>query len=104
LQRLNFLIYLLEWGGSTPVTSVPNATGTKVDLSRFTADAADASKLVDRLSVIATGQALPAATRTEIIKAVSWWTATTDKTNWQSNRVKTAAYLVFATPNFQVER
>ncbi len=104
LQRLNFLIYLLEWGGSTPVTSVPNATGTKVDLSRFSADAADAGKLVDRLSVIATGQALPAATRTEIIKAVSWWTATTDKTNWQSNRVRTAAYLVFATPNFQVER
>ena len=104
LQRLNFLIYLLEWGGSTPTTSVPNATGTKVDLSRFTADAADAGKLVDRLSLIATGQPLPAATRTEIIKAVSWWTAATDKTNWQSNRVKTAAYLVFATPNFQVER
>jgi hypothetical protein len=104
LQRLNFLIYLLEWGGSTPVTSVPNATGTKVDLSRFSADAADAGKLVDRLSLIATGQPLPAATRTEIIKAVSWWTAATDKTNWQTNRVKTAAYLVFATPNFQVER
>jgi len=104
LQRLNFLTYLLEWGGSTAVISVPNATGTKVDLSRFIADAADAGKLVDRLSLIATGQPLPASTRTEIIKAVSWWTATTDKTNWQPNRVKTAAYLVFATPNFQVER
>lgn len=104
LQRLNFLTYLLEWGGSTPAASVPNATGTKIDLSRFTADAADAGKLVDRLSVIATGVPLPTATRTEIVKAVSWWTATTDKTNWQTNRVKTAAYLVFATPNFQVER
>ncbi len=104
LQRLNFLTYLLEWGGSTPVTSVPNATGTKIDLSRFTADAADAGKLVDRLSLIATGQPLPTATRTEIVKAVSWWTTTTDKANWQANRVKTAAYLVFATPNFQVER
>jgi uncharacterized protein (DUF1800 family) len=104
LQRLNFLTYLLEWGGSTPTTSVPNATGTKVDLSRFTTDAADAGKLVDRLSVIATGVPLPTATRAEIIKAVSWWTATTDKANWQVNRVKTAAYLVYATPNFQVER
>jgi uncharacterized protein (DUF1800 family) len=104
LQRLNFLTYLLEWGGSTPVASVPNATGTKLDLSRFTNDAADAGKLVDRLSLIATGQPLPTATRTEIIKAVSWWTASTDKANWQANRVKTAAYLVFATPNFQVER
>lgn len=104
LQRLNFLTYLLEWGGSTPVASVPNATGTKLDLSRFTNDAVDAGKLVDRLSLIATGQPLPTATRTEIIKAVSWWTASTDKANWQANRVKTAAYLVFATPNFQVER
>ena len=104
LQRLNFLTYLLEWGGSTPVTSVPNATGTKIDLSRFTADATDAGKLVDRLSLIATGQPLPTVTRTEIVKAVSWWTASTDKANWQANRVKTAAYLVFATPNFQVER
>ena len=104
LQRLNFLTYLLEWGGSTPVASVPNATGTRIDLSRFTTDAADAGKLVDRLSLIATGQPLPTATRTEIVKAVSWWTASTDKANWQANRVKTAAYLVFATPNFQVER
>jgi hypothetical protein len=28
----------------------------------------------------------------------------TDKKNWQINRAKTAAYLVFATPNFQVQR
>ncbi len=104
VERLNFLTYLLEWGGSDRASDVPNSTGTKIDLSRFTADAADAGKLVDRLSLIATGQALPTATRTEIIKAVTWWTASTDKANWQSNRVKTAAYLVFATPNFQVER
>ena len=104
LQRLNFLTYLLEWGGSTATASVPNATGTKIDLSRFTTDAADAGKLVDRLSSIATGRVLPTATRAEIITAVSWWTAATDKTNWQTNRVKTAAYLVFATPNFQVQR
>ena len=104
VERLNFLTYLLEWGGSDRESDVPNSTGTKIDLSRFTADAADAGKLVDRLSLIATGQALPTATRTEILKAVSWWTPSTDKANWQSNRVKTAAYLVFATPNFQVER
>ena len=104
LQRLNYLTYLLDWGGSTPNSSVPNATGTTIDLSRFTADAADAGRLVDRLSVIATGQALPAGTRSEIIKAVSWWTASTDATNWRTNRVKAAAYLVFASPDFQVQR
>jgi hypothetical protein len=104
LQRLNYLTYLLDWGGSTPNSSVPNATGTTIDLSRFTADAADAGRLVDRLSVIATGQALPAGTRSEIVKAVSWWTASTDATNWRTNRVKAAAYLVFASPDFQVQR
>ncbi len=104
VERLNFLTYLLEWGGSNRSSDVPNSTGTKVDLSRFTAAAADAGRLVDRLSVIATGQTLPVATRAEIITAVSWWTASTDRTNWQINRAKTAAYLVFATPNFQVQR
>ena len=83
---------------------MPNAIGTKVNLTAFTADAADAGKLVDRLSVIATGQPLPTATRAEIIKAVSWWTVSTDKTNWQINRAKMAAYLVFATPSYQVQR
>ncbi len=104
LQRLNYLTYLLEWGGSGPTAGVPNAIGTRVDVTKFTTDAADAGKLVDRLSLIATGQLLPAVTRTEIIKAVSWWTSATDSVNWKINRAKTAAYLVYATPNFQVQR
>ena len=104
VERLNFLTYLLEWGGSDRAPDVPNSTGTQVDVSRFTADAVDAGRLVDRLSVIATGRTLPATTRAEIIKAVSWWTASTDRTHWQANRVKTAAYLVYATPSFQVQR
>ena len=104
VERLNFLTYLLEWGGSDREPDVPNSTGTKIDVSRFSADAADAGRLVDRLSVIATGQTLPTTTRAEIIKAVSWWTASTDSQNWRINRAKTAAYLVFATPSFQVQR
>ena len=104
LQRMNYLTYLFDWGGSAAESSVPNGVGTKVNLSAFTADAADAAKLVDRLSMLALGQALPAAARTEVIKAVSWWTASTDATNWQTNRVKAAAYLVFASPNYQVQR
>ena len=104
LERLNYLTYLLDWGGSTPDAKVPNALGTSVDLSAFLTDAADATKLVDRLSMLALGQALPSGPRTEVIKAVSWWTASTDSANWQKNRVKTAAYLVFASPNYQVLR
>jgi hypothetical protein len=104
LARLNYLTYLLDWGGSAPSASIPNATGTKVDLSAFTADAADAAKLVDRLSLLALGQALPSTPRAEVIKAVSWWTDKTDAANWKTNRVNAAAYLVFASPNYQVQR
>jgi uncharacterized protein (DUF1800 family) len=104
LQRMNFLSYLLDWNGSNPSADVPNAIGTKVDYAAFTGDAADAAKLVDRLSTLAIGQALPARPRAEVIKAVSWWTASTDSANWQLDRVKTAAYLVFASPNYQVQR
>lgn len=104
LDRLNYLTYLLDWGGTAPNTSVPNAVGTKVDLSAFLTDAADATKLVDRLSMLALGQALPAAPRDKVIAAVSWWTASTDSANWKTNRVKAAAYLVFGSPNYQVLR
>lgn len=104
LERLNFLTYLLDWGGSGPATGLPNATGTQVDLGAFVADADDAAKLVDRLSTLALGQALPATPRDKVIAAVSWWTAQTDATNWKTNRVKTAAYLVYGSPNYQVQR
>ena len=104
LQRMNFLVYLLDWNGSAASGNVPNATGTRVDLSGFTADAADATRLVDRLSALATGGPLPPRSRAEVIKAVAAWTSATDPVNWQANRVKTAAWLVFASPNYQVQR
>jgi len=104
LERMNYLTYLLDWGGSAPDASVPNAVGTRIDLTAFLTDAPDAAKLVDRLSMLALGQALPSGPRTEVINAVSWWTAARDSANWQTNRVKTAAYLVFASPNYQVLR
>jgi Protein of unknown function (DUF1800) len=104
LERLNFLTYLLEWGGSAPSADVPNALGTKADFSAFEADAADAAKLVDRLSALALGRKLAAAPRDKVIAAVSWWTPTNDATNWKVNRVKTAAFLVFGSPDYQVLR
>lgn len=104
LERLNFLTYALDWEGSAPNSHVPDAVGTKVDLSAFTADAANAAALVDRLSLLAIGQPLPATPRQKVIDAVSWWTDKTDATNWQVNRVKAAAYLVYGSPNYQVQR
>ncbi|MFG6430861.1 DUF1800 domain-containing protein [Roseateles sp. LYH14W] len=104
LERLNYLTYLLNWGGSEPVASVPGAIGTKVTLDAFDADAADADKLVDRLALLAHGEPLPAGPRAKVVEAVGWWTDKTDAKTWRANRVRTAAYLVFAAPQFQIIR
>lgn len=104
LERLNFLTYLLNWGGSQPVANVPNAVGTRVVLDTFDTDAADAARLVDRLSLLAHGEPLPAGPRAKVLDAVQWWTDKTDAKTWQRNRVATAAFLVFAAPQFQIVR
>ena len=104
LQRLNYLVFLLDAGGAGPDPSIPAALGTRVDLSGFLSDAADAGRLVDRLSLVAMGQPMPATARAELVKAVSWWTDTVDKDTWRLNRVRTAAYLVFGSPDYQVQR
>ncbi len=104
LGRLNYLTYLFEWGGSAPDANVPNALGTGIDVAAFLADAGDAPKLVDRLSALALGGPLPVPARTEVINAVQWWTASTAGTDWPARRVKMAAYLVFGSPNYQVQR
>jgi uncharacterized protein (DUF1800 family) len=104
LLRLNYLTFLLDWGGLAAEPSVPGATGTHVDLSGFTGDAADAARLVDRLALLVQGKPLPEASRTNAIKAVSWWTAAADPANWRLQRVRAAAYLVFAEPASQVQR
>ena len=104
LQRLNYLVYLLDVRGSQPDPAVPHATGTQVDLAAFLADAADAAKLVDRLSLIATGGVLPSAARDAVVKGVSSWTAANDPADWRARRVRTAAFLVFGSPNYQVQR
>ena len=104
LERLNYLTYLLDWGGSTPEADIPNAIGTQVDLTPFEAAADNAGTLVDNLSLIALGRTLAATPRAKVVAAVQWWTAQTSPTDWRHERVATAAYLVFASPDYQVQR
>jgi len=103
LQRINYVNYLVNWGGSQPNGSVPDAIGTKVDLSPFDADAEDPARLVDRLSRLALGQALPPQARSQVINAVAAFNPTRDNSHLR-NRVKTAAYLVFSAPQYHVIR
>ena len=106
LERLNYLTYLLSWGGSSANTTdqVPGAFGTQVNTQPFEVDASDAGKLVDRLSVLATGAPLPSAARNEVILATQSFTQQNNGDTWKSERVKQAALLVFATPAYQVQR
>ncbi|EWS53354.1 hypothetical protein X551_03853 [Methylibium sp. T29] len=39
-----------------------------------------------------------------MIAAVEAYTAQNDAQNWATNRVRQAAYLVFGSPNYQVQR
>lgn len=104
LNRLNVLTWLLHWGGSEASADIPGATGTRIDLASFIAGAGDAGALVDRLSVLATGAPLPAASRQRVLGAVEGFTLQSAGTDWQTRRVQVAAYLVFASPWYQVIR
>jgi len=104
LQRINFANYLLFWNGSNAESSVPNALGTRVNLSAFTADAADPARLVERLSLLALGEPLPQASRSAVIQAVSVYTQQSHGADHLVNRVRQAAYLIFASPQYQVAR
>ena len=109
LQRINFINYLVFWGGSSASSSVPDAVGTSVNLQRFVSDAHDPAQLVDRLSLLVLGEVLPAAERTAVINAVNAFTIPTSGTGQQildatTNRVRQAAFLVLASPQYQLIR
>jgi uncharacterized protein (DUF1800 family) len=106
LERLNYLTYLLSWGGSdpNPADKVPGAFGTKVNTTPFEVDATDVPKLVDRLSLLALGAPLPSAARSEVVRATESFTQNNSGNGWKGERVKQAALLVFATPAYQVQR
>jgi uncharacterized protein (DUF1800 family) len=104
LNRLNFLTYLLEWNGSDPAADVPGASGTRVDTSPFLSDAADGQRLVERMSLLALGRALPAEANQQVVNAVNAWTQQNAGDDWQKWRVRTAAYLTFGSVHYQVQR
>ena len=108
LNRLNYINYLVFWGGSQPVSAVPGATGTQVNLSAFLSSAATAGELVDRIALLALGEVLAPAQRSLVIQAVEAFpvqtsTAAARETSL-TNRVRQAAYLVLSTPQYHVIR
>jgi uncharacterized protein (DUF1800 family) len=105
LDRLNFLDFLLYQGGAKAIKKDPHSLGTQIDDTAFLSSAGDAGVLVDRLSLLAFGHTLPAITRQPVIDAVTYWDTTTAPGDaWQHKRVSTAAYLVYGSPDYQVQR
>jgi hypothetical protein len=100
-SRLNFLNQMLFWGGADADVDVPQAIGTQVNLAAFEADAANPPVLIDRLARLATGGRLSTASRATILRAVNAMDAT-QSSDWRLERARTAAYLVFAAPAYQV--
>jgi uncharacterized protein (DUF1800 family) len=103
LARVNYVNYLVNWGGSAPSANVPDALPTQVNLDAFLTDAADPAKLVDRIARVGLGGRITPASRQTIIDAVAAWNAG-NSANYLKERVKTAAYLVFASPQYQIAR
>jgi uncharacterized protein (DUF1800 family) len=104
LARINFLQYLIGWNGTAPTASpVPNPVGTRVTLDNFLTSADDADALVDRISNLALGKPLPAASRADVVAAVAWWTAAQDPVKWKIYRVQVATYLIYGSPYYQVQ-
>lgn len=105
LGRLSYLHYLLFWNGTPAAnSSLPEPLGTRVDLNSWLAPAEDAAGLVDSLATLVLGAPLPEPARGRVVDAVSAFNATTDRNNWQRNRVRQAAYLVLASPHYQIQR
>jgi uncharacterized protein (DUF1800 family) len=100
LARLNFLNSLLySANGIAPVSNVPGATGTQIDLSLYQASAGDANALVAAFDANVLHHTISAGESAAIVPAVDAVAATDSL-----NRARTGAYLVFASPRYQITR
>ena len=102
LSRVNYVNWLVYYDGTGPNASVPGAVGTRANLVPFEADAADPARLVDRFVKLALGGRITPTARQALIDAVAIWP--TSNSNYRIERVKTVAYLVFASPQYNVAR
>jgi uncharacterized protein (DUF1800 family) len=100
IGRANVMNALLfSANGIAPDASVFGATGTKVDLSPYTAVAASSAALADRANSYLLGGTMPASMRSAIMSAVDAVPVSDPAT-----RARTALYLVLSSVQYQVQR
>ncbi len=118
--RMNFANDLVYWWygkgqGLAPNATIPGATGTRVDYSRWenllVNATTDSIKVVDRLNDLLVSGRLTSAEKQAIVTAMNewkstdtWLTDTNNQSNWKRERVKTAVYLILSSPQYQVQR
>jgi uncharacterized protein (DUF1800 family) len=100
LARLNFLNNLLySANGIAPAANVPGATGTQIDLSLYEASTADPNVLVSQFDANVLHHTMSAGESAAIVPAVNAVVGTDSL-----NRARAAAYLVLASPRYQITR
>jgi uncharacterized protein (DUF1800 family) len=116
LGWFNFANDLIYWwygkgAGLLANSDLLGSTGTKLSYAAFEADADNIPRLVARLDRLLTGGALGAGGQAAVAGALAeysardtWLTDANNQTTWQRERVKTAAYLILASPHFQIQK
>ena len=99
IARANAASALLFSASIPPDATVYGATGTQLDLSAYTAAATDTNALLDRIDANLMAGTTGVAMRSAITTAVNAL-APTDTLN----RARTALYLTFSSPQYQVQR
>ena len=99
LKRADFAWRLIFGKPIPPDPALPGATGTQLSLAAWEPLAAQPAALVDRLEALLLHRPLPAPTREALLEAI-----TKVPPRDAALRVKTAAYLMVAGPQYQVQR
>lgn len=100
ITRANFVHALLHKnGGIPPDPTIPGSTGTRIDISPFSALAHDPEKLMDKLDLMMMHKSMSNRMREMILQAVR-----AVPTSDLLTRARTAIYLIAISPQYQVEK
>jgi hypothetical protein len=99
LNRANFVDRMVFNGNVGRDTTVAGSTGTRVDLARMQALAANPGQLIDRLDLVFMHRTLSPQARQAILQAVQAYPASDPL-----GRARQAIYLVATSPQYQVEQ
>jgi uncharacterized protein (DUF1800 family) len=99
------LFYTLVYQPYAPDATIPNAVGTRLDYSQFTALATNPAAMVTRYSEVLTGGQLDPAAQAIVVNAVNQVVVSATPTAAQlMARAQMGAFLILSSFHFQVQR